>query len=28
MAEVRRTVVVKLGVDDSDATLLYETVEE
>ena len=28
MAEVRRTVVVKLDVDDSDATLLHETVEE
>ena len=28
MAEIRRTVVVKLDVDDSDATLLHETVEE
>ncbi|QAU13217.1 transposase [Halorubrum sp. BOL3-1] len=28
MAEVRRTVVVKLNVDDSDATLLHETIEE
>jgi IS605 OrfB family transposase len=28
MVEVRRTVVVKLNVDDSDATLLHETVEE
>ena len=28
MAEVRRTVVVKLAVDDDDATLLHETVEE
>ena len=28
MAEVRRTVVVKLDVDDSDAALLHETVEE
>ena len=28
MAEVCRTVVVKLDVDDSDATLLQETVEE
>lgn len=28
MAEVRRTVVVKLDVDDHDATLLHETVEE
>jgi putative transposase len=28
MAEVRRTVVVKLDMDDSDATLLHETVEE
>src|SRR6056297_677125 len=28
MAEVRRTVVVKLDVNDSDATLLHETVEE
>ncbi len=28
MAEARRTVVVKLDMDDSDATLLHETVEE
>ena len=28
MAEMRRTVVVKLDVDDSDATLLHETVKE
>jgi len=28
MAAVRRTVVVKIDVDDSDATLLHETVEE
>ena len=28
MAEVRRTVVVKLDVDDSDEALLHETVEE
>ena len=28
MAEVRRTVVVKLDVDDSDATLLHDTADE
>jgi predicted transposase len=28
MAELRRTVVVKLDADDSDATLLHETAEE
>jgi len=28
MTEVRRTVVVKLDMDDSDAILLHETVEE
>ena len=28
MEEVRRTAVVKLDVDDSDAILLHETVEE
>ncbi|MBP1986333.1 RNA-guided endonuclease InsQ/TnpB family protein [Halolamina salifodinae] len=28
MAEVRRTVIVKLDIDGSDATLLHETVEE
>jgi hypothetical protein len=28
MPEVHRTVVVKLDIDDSDATLLHETVEE
>ena len=28
MAEVRRTFVVKIDMDDSDATLLHETVEE
>ncbi len=28
MVEIRRTVVVKLDVDDSDATLLHDTIEE
>lgn len=28
MVEVRRTVAVKLTVDDSDATLLQETIDE
>jgi len=28
MAEMRRTIVVKLDVDDSDAILLHETIEE
>ena len=28
MAEIRRTVVVKLDVTDSDAALLHETIDE